>query len=207
MKTILSLALLLILSACASEEVRTKWSDKGMRVMLDPESVDEANYIRVTTATVQIDKWSVVDRRNAFNAIKKEQEREHREENDRFENKQKYAQWAKLYGIGSVIVPFADCYITTNRYSQTQTKHCRETLTLADANTAEIIAAVESEQTCSPSETPDWTEAVEKLANAYPEKFAEFKKSRRLQAYEEESERLAIIEQKKNEIDSGRVNR
>jgi hypothetical protein len=198
----------MIVSACASQEdTRTKWTDKGMRVMLDADSVDEQNYIRATTAVVKSDKWTVVDRRNAFEAIKKEADREHRQDEERFENKAKWLQWGKLYGIGSVIVPYTDCWLTRNRFTKNETKHCRLSLTLADSNTAEIIVAVEAEQSCSPSETPDWTEAVEKLADAYPEKFVEHQKSKRIQAYENESEKLAIIQQGKNEIDSGRINR
>jgi len=192
--------LFLFLASCSHVEKRNKWSDKGMRIMIDPESVSERNYIRVTTAIVQSDKWTVVDRRNAYHAIKAEQEREHRQDNDRFDNKEKWAWWGKLYGIGSVVVPFSDCHFTRNVWTMRTTKRCRLSLTLADANTAEIITSVETEEECSEYETPSWVAAVERLGEAYPSAFESFKESQRLHDYRKRSEELAIKEQKKNEI-------
>lgn len=202
----LSLSVLFLLAmatGCSSVETRTVWSDKGMRVMLDPDSVEAKDYIRATTAVVQSGKWTVVDRRNAFQAIKKEQEREHRQESDRFDNKEKFAHWQKLYGIGSVIIPYADCRLRENVFSKRRSKVCYLTMTIADANTAEIIASVESEESSSEFDTPDWKRVVDKLCDAYPDAFKQYTESKRLQDYRKESETRAVAEQRKNEVDIG----
>lgn len=190
---------LLLLSACSSKEVRTKFSDKNMRLMIDPDKVDESQHVRLQTALVKSDRWTIVDRKDAYSAIKKEQEREHRQENDRFSDSEKWSHWGQLYGVGAILVPHVDCYQRQNLFSARLSKVCSQFLRLVDANTAEVILAVEANSTSTDFETPDWNEAVERLGDAYPEFFTETKISERLERYKKLSEQRALAQKELNE--------
>ena len=89
----------LVAVGCASTTPRDKWSDKNLRVMIDPDSVDAKDYVRIQQAFFKSDKFFVVDRNKGFKAVKKEQNRLHREEVDRYEDREKWAHWGKLYGV------------------------------------------------------------------------------------------------------------
>lgn len=191
--------LAIILSACSSKEVRTKFTDKNMRLMIDPDKVDEAQHVRLQTALVRSDRWTVIDRKDAYSAIKKEQDREHRQDNDRFSDEEKWAQWGQLYGVGAILVPHVDCYLTQNLWTLRYSKHCVQFLRLVDANTAEVVLAVEGKSDAPEHDTPDWYDLVEKLGDEYPEFFSEVKISERLERYKKQSEQRAIAQKKNNE--------
>src|SRR5665647_827111 len=102
--------LILLITSCSSpNKQRTKWTDKSMRVMIDPDSIDEENYVQIQSALVRSGKFTVVDRARGMQAAEKEQERLHRNNSDRFEDKEKWAHWGKMYGVGSIIVPHVQC--------------------------------------------------------------------------------------------------
>ena len=178
--------LLLLLPACSSAPVkRTKFSDKNMRIMIDPASVNAQNHVRIQTALVKSDNWIVLDRNKALAAIKKEQEELHRSSIDRYEDKQKYAHCGKLYGVGAVIVAHVDCHDDEGWTSRVN--RCKEYLNLVDANTGEVIVAVDHIETAEYNQTPEWEEVVEKLNAAYPSAFEEHQKHKKLVQYEQES--------------------
>ncbi len=182
--------LLVTLSACSSSPVkRTKFSDKNMRIMIDPASIDSKNHVRIQTALVKSENWVVLDRNKGLAAIKKEQEQLHRAAIDRFDDKEKYAQWGKLYGVGAVIVANVDCHDDEGLMSRVN--RCKQYLNLVDANTGEIIVAVDYIETAEFNQTPDWEEAVEKLNAAYPSAFEEHQKHQKLAQYEQESKEEA----------------
>lgn len=197
MKFLLIMSLCLV--GCSSKEIRTRYTDKNMRLMIDPDKVDEAQHVRLQTALVRSDRWTVIDRKDAYSAIKKEQDREHRQESDRFLDQEKWAQWGQLYGVGAILVPHVDCYLTQNIWTLRYQKHCTQFLRLVDANTAEVVLAVEGEGQSRESETPDWYELVEKLGDEYPEFFSETKISERLERYKKQSEQRAIAQKQNNE--------
>jgi hypothetical protein len=196
---ILIISSLVLLSACSSTEVRTKFTDKNMRLMVDPDKVDEAQHVRIQTALVKADRWTVIDRKDGFSAIKKEQDREHRNDSDRFSDQEKWAQWGQLYGVGAILVPHVDCYLKQSLFTPRLSKHCVQFLRLVDANTAEVILAVEGESSSVESDTPDWYEVVEKLGEEYPRQFTENKISERLRRYKKESEKRAIAQKQHTE--------
>ena len=196
---LIAISALVVLSACSSTEVRTKFTDKNMRLMVDPDKVDEAQHVRLQTALVKTDRWTVIDRKDGFSAIKKEQDREHRNDSDRFSDQEKWAQWGQLYGVGAILVPHVDCYLKQNLFSPRLSKHCVQFLRLVDANTAEVILAVEGSSSSVESDTPDWYETVEKLGEEYPTQFTEEKISERLIRYKKQSEARAIAQKPNTE--------
>ncbi|NBW99613.1 hypothetical protein EBR03_08585 [bacterium] len=167
--------------------------------MVDPDKVDEAQHVRLQTALVKTDRWTVIDRKDGFSAIKKEQDREHRNDSDRFSDQEKWAQWGQLYGVGAILVPHVDCYLKQNLFSPRLSKHCVQFLRLVDANTAEVILAVEGSSSSVESDTPDWYETVEKLGEEYPTQFTEEKISERLIRYKKQSEARAIAQKPNTE--------
>ena len=186
-------AALIGMASCSTPVKRTKYSDKNMRILLDPESISPEDYVRVQQALVASGKWAVIDRSQAFQAIQKEQERLHRDESDRFDDKQKYAHWGRLFGVGAVVVGHSQCTDKTNILGLPRT-YCQQFLNIVDANTGEVITAVENENNAAYGETPDWEETVAKLNDSYPEDYQPKIYSKKIADYEDESKERAIRE-------------
>lgn len=170
----------LLLTACSSSQVKTKWTDKNMRIMIDPESIDVANYVEIQTALVKSGKFMVIGRGTAMKAVKREQEMLHRTEGDRFEDKEKWAHWGKLYGVGAIVIAHIQCIHETTWY-QTQEQTCRQFLNMIDANTGEVFLAVDGEASIDSESNvtqlaynyvaPSWQKIVKKLVEEYPKNF------------------------------------
>lgn len=185
--------LMLLFAGCSSIEKRTKYSDKNMRIMLDPASISSENYARLQTALVQQDMWTIVDRASGLEAIKKEQEELHRTSTERYEDKEKWAQWGRLYGVGSIISAHAQCFPKTKWWDpQGKTYYCSQFINLIDANTGEVVVGVEGgEYVDSAEEPPIWHEVANKLAEVYPKYHEKRTYSERVQLYKKESEEAA----------------
>jgi len=190
LKTLILLAVGIGLVGCASVEKRTKYTDKNMRIMIDPASVNPDTYAKIMYSLQATEMWTIIDRSNAFEAIKHEQEELHRTAIDRYEDKEKWAQWGKLYGIGAVVVGHNQCRHTTKTFRGRVLK-CQQYLTIVDANTGEVIAAVANDAYSDPTEYPSWDDAAEKLAAAYPKDFSSKPNSERLEMYKLESKEAA----------------
>lgn len=183
---------LLLLASCATDKdkYRTKFTDKNMRVMVDPASLDVENYIRLQTALVQQQMWTVLDRQAGLEAVKKEQENLHKSNSDRYEDREKFARWGKLYGVGAVLVGHKQCAFKKKFLSlNVQDWYCDQMINMVDANTGEVILGVEGGQyTDGPTIAPDWKEIVGKLADAYPKTFVKEPVSERMEIYKQENE-------------------
>lgn len=194
MLKIIFLILVFILSlSCSHEEYRTRFTDKNMRLMIDPASISVENYVRLQTALVQQQMWTVLDRKSGLEAIKKEQENLHVNEPNRFADKEKWAQWGKLYGVGAVIVGHTQCFFKERIFTfKPKGYWCDQMLNLIDANTGEVLLGVEDGQyTDGPEVAPDWKEIAQKLADIYPKKFESHPISESLETYKLESEETA----------------
>lgn len=209
MKIFCLLAALLIVG-CSSAEKRNKWTDKSMTLMLDPETFTAADYVAVQTALIQEGSFTIVDRASAFNAVKKEQERTHRKEIDRFNDFSKYAQWGKLHSVGSVVIGHSQCFRTKKFFStESIVNRCKLHLALVDSNTGEVIAAVDDEQDSSSAvdagsfnQPKNWKDVVAKLINSYPKDYKPNYYSDGLERYRNES---AVEAQKQREAASQNV--
>lgn len=175
------LFLVLVFAGCSSEQKRTRFTDKNMRVMIDPDSISIESYVRIQKALVETGAFAVIDRSKGMNAIKKEQERLHRNEVDRFADREKWAQWGRLYGVGAIVVAHDQCYNKQSFWNpQHVVRQCDQFLSLMDANTGEVIVAVEGKGEAPAvveggvPMVPSWDEITNKLVDAYPKNF-EFK--------------------------------
>lgn len=202
MKELLSYVLLVILVGCSSNPVRSQWTDKNMRIMIDPDSLNSSDYVDIQNALVQENKFMVVDRSNGFKAIKAEQERLHRNESDRYSDRQKWAHWGKMYGVGAIVVGHSQCFKKKKLFSFYSTVDaCKQYLSLIDANTGEVIVAVDGL-----SETPaegnnfgyesfkqpqSWQNVVSKFVDAYPKNYKAQYYSEGLLRYQEISKEEA----------------
>lgn len=184
-----------VATGCAT--ARTRYSDPVMRVMIDPDSIEEMHYTRVQKALVTSGKWTVVDRGAAYQAVKKEQERQHRDDSSRFESKEKWAHWGKLYGVGGIVAAQAQCEVVSRFWSSSPTLRCLQYLAVVDARTGEVITAVENESDDGKTFygemriAPSWDETVDMLNKAFPKYFESDKRHDRLIKYQAESEELA----------------
>jgi hypothetical protein len=159
--------------------------------MIDPESIDAEHYVKISSALVKSGRFIVIDRAAGFNAIKREQERIHRSDVDRFADREKYAHWGKLYGVGGVVVAHADCHyfegVFKGRY-----KSCKQLLQILDTNTAEVLAVADGESDGDAGdEVVPWEEVVADLEVAYPKYFEKDKTHAKLEEYKQLSKELA----------------
>ena len=194
MKNVLLIAMVALLSACASTP-RTKWTDKTMRVMIDPASVSAGDHVRIQQALIASGKWVVVDRADGLRAIKKEQESLHRNESDRFMDKEKWAHWGKLYGVGGVVIGKSQCTEKQTWFVGQKYSHCLQNLAIVDANTGEVITAIENVSEGEAGETSianSWVESVAKLNDSYPKNYVPSKDSQILNDYRELSKEEAV---------------
>ena len=178
---------------CSSApEKRTKYSDRTKRIMIDPATISPENYARLQTALVQQEMWVVLDRAAGLEAIKKEQETLHRTSTDRYEDRNKFSLWGRLYGVGAVISSHSQCFLKKSWYDPKGEYYCSQFLNLIDANTGEVILGVEGgEYTDGPDAPPDWKVIAGKLAEAYPKEFKRVPTSERMDNYKAESEEAA----------------
>lgn len=184
MKKISLIILGLILAGCATP--RTKWTDKTMRVMIDPDSIEAEHHVLIQRALVESGKFFVVDRSKGFKAIKSEQERTQRTEEDRYADKQKWSHWGKLYGVGGIVVASAQCKKEQGMIFGGWYKICRQFLSIMDTNTGEVITAIEHRAESDEVDFyPPWDEAVAKLNNAYPANFKPSQPSKQIEFYED----------------------
>lgn len=166
--------------------------------MIDPDSIDPAHYVRIEQALVASGKWVVVDRAQGLRAIKKEQEELHVMNSDRFQNREKWAHWGKLYGVGGVVVANAQCLYKTPWLFGSKYIHCFQHLAIMSANTGEVIAAVENEENGDGGEwniAPSWEDAVAKLNSAYPKNYEPNKDHKILDDYRALSKEEAVRKQ------------
>ena len=161
---------------CASMK-RTKWTDKNMRVAVDCQRLDDAQCAQLKYSIVNTGAFTVIDRDAGMVAIQREQERMHRKQIDRFDDKEKWSHWGKMYGVGSIIIANVQCQQENNFWNMAQNRQrCQQNLALVDTNTGEVLVAVRGENTGTSSYdrsymVPDWDDTVETLVSKYPKKF------------------------------------
>ena len=190
---------LICLCACSSPP-RTKWTDVSMRVFVDPDGIDPENYTRIVNALVSSERFSVVDRAEAFRAIKKEQERQHRHESGRFEDREKWAWWGKLLGARTIIVPHVSCRTDQTFWNRDRAERkCLQSLQGANANTGEIFVTVEGTNSAPVSHdmpfiVPDWDDTVANFVEKYPTEWEKHNYNENVRLYQDVSKERAIRE-------------
>lgn len=200
MKTLTSLALIFVISSCSTHEPRTRYSDKNMRIMLYPDTISADHFARIQTALVRSDVWSVLDRSQGLKAVKQEQDTIHRSESDRYDDREKYAHWGKLYGVGAIVIAHAQCSNKAGKWNVSEIRtYCQQFLSLVDSNSGEVVLGVEAENDSDYGSTPDWNEVTKKLADEYPKYFSKEKVTERLERYKEESKERAVREKEKSQ--------
>ncbi len=186
MKSTIILVTLLFLCSCATK--RTKYSDKNMRIMVDPSGISMTDYTNLQTALVQSNVWTVLDRARGIAAVKNEQEQLHKYNHDRFDPREKFAHWGKLHGVGAVVVAHSECQNRVNQWNVTELRnYCRLFLNLVDANTGEVIVAVNGDDKAPFMSSPEWDDVVEELVEVYPKYFKDVELHEKLLEYKEDS--------------------
>lgn len=194
-KLIILIALVLI--GCGGKTIkRTRYSDPSLRIFLDPASIDEKNFVRIQAALMATGKFFVVTRQAGFRAIKAEQERLHRDEVDRYNDREKWAHWQELYSVNGIVRAASQC---SQKYTILQTPYqkCTQFLSIINASTGEVIVAIENVKEADYRETASWYKTAEILVDNYPENYEVKKWHKKIEDYRDESQEHAI-RQKEN---------
>lgn len=175
------------ITGCATP--RTKWSDPGMKVMISPEGISAAHYVKIQNALVESGKFVVIDRGQGFSAIKTEQAMEYRQDFDRYEDREKLARWGKLHGVGGVIIAHADCIVKDGWFLKKNYVHCHEYLAILDTVTAKIMATAQQDENGDSNEydniAPSWDSCVAQLESNYPARFDDKPDEKNLREYKD----------------------
>lgn len=204
LRELLLLVVAISIAACSSQKVaRSKWNDKNLRVCIDNE-IDTNNYARLQLSLMKSEKFVVVDRNSGLRAAVAEQNME-RANDSRFDSKERWSLWSRLWGCGSIVVGQSQCHRVQSRWNSTQYRNrCSLFLTLVDANTSEVRASAEAE---SESEAtldyysqlaPSWDEAVEKMVQSYPKIFESDSYAESIQVYRGIAEEEAARQREKD---------
>lgn len=197
MKRFLILFIAINVVGCATP--RTKNTDPVMaRIMLDADSIDQQNFVRLQKALVSSGKWTVVDRNDAYRAMNKEADRQYKDPENRIADRERYAIWGRQFGIAGIFVGKAQCAPSNRFWSYRGDYDCVQTLTVIDAMTGEILASVDNVASDAvyfygELKTPaSWDKAVEKLNKAFPAKFITSSKHQNIIDREDEAEQVSI---------------
>lgn len=201
LKTIGLLVAVINLAACSHAVVRDLSTDPELRVLLDPR-IPVEQYVQIQRALVQSGKFEMVDRRDGFEAMIREQDLQFRSGYaDRFSDREKWAHIGKAYGAAAIITAHASCYQKKTWLGRFD-RYCKQTLFFINGVTGKIEFAVNGEnheEWTADFTAPDWDETVEKAVAAYPKYFEPRKISPMLDQYMDQSEEYAKRERAKQE--------
>lgn len=183
------------LTGCST--ARTKWTDPTLRIAIDPSGIEAKHYAKIQNALHRNGRFIVVDRGQGFDAILKEQQLEHKDMSDRFVDTEKYAIWARVLGIGSVVIAHADCTVKDGWFSH-NFPVCSEYLAIVDARTGQVLATAEGEAKGDSYDymdrAPSWDDVVDQLADNFPKNYEPNKDHQMLRDYKalagEEAQRM-----------------
>lgn len=181
----------LALTGCSSTP-RTKWTDKSMTIGIHPGILDPANTMELTSQFMQSNRWNIVDRMYGLDGVMKEQDMVHVNLPGRFDDKRKYSHWKKLYGIGALIVPFAQCEYVPPEDAYEKRK-CHLVINMVDTNTGQTLVSVSGSGKWKPGAIfKEWKGLVEQFEERYPKYFPDrIQDEEELVDYQELSGRLA----------------
>lgn len=131
------------------------------KVMVDSSSLQPGETNRLLVAMHQ-GGWDILDRGKGLENVLEEQSRQHGFMKANFSPDAIPALPGDLRGVGAVLMPYSECRRDWNIFNQRIT-NCRQFMTLIDAKTGEVIAAVENESSISGYDLPSWEGTVEKL--------------------------------------------
>lgn len=195
-KVILSVLVLMSvgLVGCGGPQVRrTLETDHMLRVLIDPR-IDASNYVQIRRALVQSGKFEVVDRRDGFEALIREQDLQFRSSySDRFSDREKWAHIGKAYGAAGIITAHADCYQDKSFWGEYR-KYCKQNLSFINGSTGVVefaVSGLNSEPWVASHTVPDWDAVVAKAVDTYPEYFKPRVVKYPLNQYMDQSEELS----------------
>lgn len=140
--------------------------------MVDPANTNGMDLISVQSALVRNGAFTVIDRSDGFQSIKREQNNLHILETNRYDNREKFAHYGRMFGVGAVIVAKAQCRTVPSFWiREKMVRQCDLFLHLVDANTGEIISAAKDKEETPDGQYPTWDRIVSSLVDNYPRDF------------------------------------
>lgn len=176
-----------VLSGCSSVP-RNRLTDPTYRIAVDPTGLEAKHYVRIVQALRKSNKFIVVDRGQGFDSIVKEQNLEHVQMSDRFKDTEKYALWARILGIGSVIIGHTDCIVKDGWFKHAYVR-CHQFLSAIDARTGEVLSSSEADSEGNSYDyaelAPSWQDATDDLVNNFPKNYEDNHEHEILRNYHE----------------------
>lgn len=200
--TILSL-LTFFTAACSHTEYRTKFSDAQMQVGIDPGTMDVEHYTALQESFLKDGRFLIIDRFKALQVLKDEQHVENRgNERERFDPGLRYAEWGKLHGLGSVVIPSWSCIkLEKTLFIFGSSSTCTLRLSIVNAATGQVVAIANDVISGGKGDPVSWDNAVEKLGDNYPKIFEDDKRTKRLIEYQNQlRQESAVFDSSKVEI-------
>lgn len=185
---IVGLVLVLVTCTRCASTPRNKLTDPTHRVAVDNAGIEAKHFVQIVNALKENGRFIIVDRSRGFEAILKEQEREHKDMPDRFADREKYALWARVFGLGAIIIAHADCTVKSGFFKKNY-PHCREYLSMIDARSGEVISSASAEENGDSDDymdlAPSWDSVVSDLVDNVPDSYEANKDHKRLLDYKE----------------------
>jgi hypothetical protein len=165
--------IVLTICGCATKRtiVMDKWTAPEYRIMVDPNSVDPENHVEIEAALQATNAFFVVNRSKGFRAVVEEQNMIHDlKSEDRFSDKEKWAHYGKLWGVGAIVVANNQCGLRGGSF--TTYTECRQYLSMIDASSGEVIAnVIHSREAEFSDRVAPWDETVALLMNRIPKDY------------------------------------
>lgn len=157
-----------LVSGCSSVETKfVAENHEVLRVVID-DTISVDDYRALQVALFETGRYEIVDRGQAWHALKREQERQHRGEADRFSDEEKFAVWKMAFGAGGVVSSHKICANKYNVYTDEYRRHCRLFVPITNASTGKLYAAVDDEQDSSELDAPSWRPIAIRLTQKLP---------------------------------------
>lgn len=210
---IYSLVLLVCINCSSKETINNKrmtvTNTPLLRVAID-EQIDETTARQVQTALLASGFYEVAERSSGWNALRREQDRQHRSiESVRFANtKERYAIFGEVYGVGSMISCHEVCITKYNIFSGQYRAHCTQFVSLVSTTTSKVIAAVRDEQIHDDIDISNWDNSIIKLTTYLKSltlSDVDINYTPEMMRFRSEAKQRGLEEEKKNWKSTGKI--
>lgn len=159
---IYGIALVLLVTGCASTQSKFTWRDREARLMIDPSGIPAEHYTMIQDALLKSDRFVVLKRPTELDANTRE-----RASVKPDVQKSRWLEWSKKFDVGGVVSAHVQCFQKKNAEQV-----CHQFLAIVNAETGESVAIAEGENTGqvvigSEYIVPDWEDVAHALVKEF----------------------------------------
>ena len=166
MKNLILILSLILVSGCATAP-KFSWTNKAARLMIDPAGIPAEHYTMIQDALTRSDRFVVIDRPSDEGALAREAQVVTPEM-----KKTRWADWAKKYDIGGVVVAHVQCFKKYRGDKTYADNFCHQYLAIMSTSTGEEVAMAEGDNSAPAAVAyeylvPDWDDVAADLAKKF----------------------------------------